>query len=72
MGFVVSRAVGNSVQRHTVQRRLRHLMRESVTGLPDGAAVVIRALPAAAGSSSAELAADLQRALKTARGREGL
>lgn len=67
MGFVVSKAVGNSVVRHRVQRQLRHLMRERVKELPAGARVVVRALPAAAGSSSAELAQDLSAAIGTAR-----
>lgn len=72
MGFVVSRAVGNAVTRHTVQRRLRHLMREVVGELPDGVGVVVRALPAAGDATSAELSADLHRALRTARRRGGL
>lgn len=63
VGFVVSRAVGNSVVRHRVTRRLRHLLRERIGTLPGDCSLVVRALPAAAGSSSAELAEDLDAAL---------
>ncbi|HWE88896.1 MAG TPA: ribonuclease P protein component [Pseudonocardiaceae bacterium] len=64
VGFVVSRAVGNSVVRHRVTRRLRHLVRDRLGTLPGGCALVIRALPSAAGSSSRELGADLDGALR--------
>jgi ribonuclease P protein component len=63
VGFVVSRAVGNSVVRHRVTRRLRHLLRDRIGTLPGDCSLVVRALPAAAGSSSAELAEDLDAAL---------
>lgn len=69
VGFVVSRAVGNSVGRHRVQRRLRHLMRDVVGQLEPGTRVVVRALPAAAGATRAELDADLRDALGRARRR---
>jgi ribonuclease P protein component len=63
IGFVVSKAVGNSVVRNRVQRRLRHLAREHLTSLPGSAVLVIRALPASAEASYAELADDLGRCL---------
>ncbi len=62
-GFVVSKAVGNSVVRNRVQRRLRHLVRSRLPGLPGGAVLVVRALPASATSSSAVLGHDLDRCL---------
>ena len=65
-GFVVSRAVGGSVVRHTVTRRLRHLVRTRLAHLPAGARLVVRALPASAHASSAQLAEDLDRALHRA------
>lgn len=65
-GFVVSKAVGNSVTRHRLTRQLRPLMLRRLTALPPGTDVVVRVLPAAAGSSSADLAADLDRALQAA------
>ena len=71
-GFVVSAKVGNSVVRHRVTRRLRPLVRDRLTALAPGTDLVIRALPAAAGASSAELAADLASGLAAAqRPRQG-
>jgi ribonuclease P protein component len=64
VGFVVSKAVGNSVVRHRVSRRLRHLMRDRLGTLPTGCSLVVRALPAAAVASSAELGVDLDAALR--------
>ncbi|WP_134774638.1 ribonuclease P protein component [Ornithinimicrobium flavum] len=63
VGFVVSKAVGNSVVRHRVVRRLRALVAQRLALLPDGCDVVVRAQPPAAGASSAELAEALDHAL---------
>ncbi len=67
VGFVVSKAVGNSVMRHRVSRQLRHLMADRIGTLPTGCALVVRALPASAGASSSELGADLDGALRRLR-----
>ena len=64
VGLVVSKAVGNSVVRHRVQRRLRHLVREQLDVLPDSALLVVRANPVSAGAASRELGADLERCLQ--------
>jgi ribonuclease P protein component len=64
VGFVVSKAVGNSVVRHRVTRRFRHLLSTRLGTLPAGSSLVVRALPAAASASSAELAVDLDAALR--------
>jgi ribonuclease P protein component len=64
VGFVVSKAVGGAVVRNQVKRRLRHLARERHASLPGSAVLVVRALPAAATASYAELGADLDRALR--------
>ena len=63
VGFVVSRAVGSAVVRNRVKRRLRELMRRRLACLPEGCLLVVRAHPAAAGASQADLAADLDLVL---------
>lgn len=65
-GFVVSTAVGNSVVRHRVTRRLRPLVNDRLPTLPAGTDLVIRALPAAATASSSQLATDLDAGLRAA------
>lgn len=71
-GFVVSKAVGNSVTRNLVVRRLRHLVRDRLDALPQGSRLVIRALPTAAERSSEVLGHDLDYALRRLRSRAGL
>jgi ribonuclease P protein component len=63
LGLVVGRAVGNSVTRHRVTRRLRAQLAARLNRIPAGTAIVVRALPDAAAASSAALGADLDRAL---------
>jgi len=62
-GLIVSRQVGGSVIRHQVSRRLRAQLAERLGLLPAGCRLVVRALPSAAGTSSRELGAQLDRAL---------
>lgn len=64
VGFVVSKAVGPAVVRNRVKRRLRHQARESLSGLPGSAVLVVRALPAAAQASYEQLGEDLDRCLE--------
>lgn len=70
VGFVVSKAVGGSVVRHRVVRRLRALVAARLDHLPDGADVVVRAQPAAATAGSAELGHALDLLLARALGLE--
>ena len=63
VGFVVGKSVGNSVVRHRVSRRLRAVFAGRLDTLPAASATVVRALPDAAGASSARLAADIDGAL---------
>ena len=62
-GFVVGKAVGNSVVRHRVTRRLRAAVREELDRLPPTADLVVRARPEAATADSADLRSDLRRGL---------
>jgi ribonuclease P protein component len=66
VGFIVSKAVGPAVTRNLVKRRLRHLARERLTSLPGCAVLVVRALPASAAATYADLAADFDSALDRA------
>jgi len=67
-GFIIPRAVGPAVIRNKIRRRLRHLVRDLLTQLPPGTALVVRALPDAASRSYEQLGADLSAALAAARG----
>lgn len=60
VGLVVGKAVGNAVVRTRVKRRLRHQTAPLVTMLPTGSILVLRAQPASAGATSAELAEELR------------
>lgn len=64
VGFVVSKAVGNSVVRHRVTRRLRHVVAGRLGTLQPGSTLVVRALPSAAHASSAELGMDFDAAVR--------
>lgn len=66
-GFVVPRAVGGAVVRNQVKRRLRHLVRDRLAGLPDGTVLVVRALPGAGAMPYQQLGIDLDGALAAAR-----
>ena len=66
VGLIVSRAVGGAVDRNLVKRRLRALVKSRLARLPAGSRVVVRALPPAARAASSDLAADLDRALRSA------
>ena len=63
MGFVVSRAVGNSVTRNRVERRLRHILADRRKVLPAGSLLVVRANPRSARASFQDLTADVDRVL---------
>jgi ribonuclease P protein component len=58
-GFVVGKAVGNSVVRHRVTRRLREVVRAQLHRLPPTADLVVRARPEAGRASFDVLHRDL-------------
>ena len=64
IGFIVNRSVGNSVIRHLVVRRLRHVVKDALQLLPSDVLLVVRAKPAAASASSDLLARDLHSSIK--------
>jgi ribonuclease P protein component len=70
-GFVVNRAVGGSVVRNRVRRRLRHLVAARLDDVPAGSLLVVRALPGAARATSAELRAALEDGIDRAVRRSG-
>jgi ribonuclease P protein component len=55
VGFVVSKAVGNAVVRNRTKRRLRASVATRLDGIPAGYDLVVRANPAAAQATWAEL-----------------
>ena len=65
-GFAVSKAVGGAVVRNRVKRRLRAIMTDLLGTLPEGTKVVVRALPASARATFAELDADVRGATLSA------
>lgn len=67
VGFVVSKAVGNSVVRNRVKRRLRHLTREHLQELPGRGVLVVRANAAAGQVDHSALERDLVRGLERLR-----
>lgn len=62
-GFIISKQVGTAVVRNTVRRRLKAVCADALTRVPEGTDVVIRALPASATATYAELSADVNRCL---------
>ena len=63
LGLIVSKAVGDSVTRHRVSRRLRHIAMSEMKQRPDDLLVVVRALAPAAAASSEELRGEFSAAL---------
>jgi ribonuclease P protein component len=55
VGFVVSKAVGGAVVRNRVKRRLRAIMAGELATLPTGLDLVVRANPASADATFADL-----------------
>ncbi len=62
-GFIISKQVGTAVTRNTVRRRLKAICAETVSGVPEGTDIVIRALPSAATATFDELRGDVRRCM---------
>ena len=65
--FAVGKSVGNSVVRHRLTRRLRHISASNIGLFAQGSDVVVRALP---GSGLAEFH-ELENSFQTAAGKAG-
>jgi len=67
VGFVVPKSqIKRAVGRNRVKRQLRHLMKERLGALPQGARVVVRVKHDALGASSCELGEELDQVLRRA------
>ena len=64
VGLVVSKAVGPAVTRNLVKRRIRASVRDLLGQLEPADVLVIRATPAAAHATYAELSRDLGRCVQ--------
>ncbi|MCV7347079.1 ribonuclease P protein component [Mycolicibacterium rhodesiae] len=64
IGLVVSKSVGNAVQRHQVSRRLRHVARAVLSDLTSDERIVIRALPSSRDAISARLEQQLRASIR--------
>jgi ribonuclease P protein component len=71
IGLVVSKSVGNAVERHRVSRQLRHVVRNVLGDLGPGDRIVIRALPSSRHALSARLEQELRSALRRVNGPAG-
>ena len=67
IGFVVSKSVGNAVDRHRVARRLRHASRAALADLGPTDALVIRALPSSRYAMSLRLEQEITAGVRRAR-----
>ena len=67
IGFVVTKAVGNAVERHRVTRRLRHVVHSVIPDLNPADRIVIRALPSSNSVQSARLEQELRAGVRRTR-----
>ena len=66
-GLIVSKQVGNAVARHRLSRQLRHVCADLAGHLDCDVDIVVRALPASAEASSAQLLKDMESGIVRAR-----
>jgi ribonuclease P protein component len=67
VAFAVGKSVGNSVVRHHITRRLRHIVAHELAQFPAGSFIVVRALPGAATATYAQLEENVAFALAKVR-----
>lgn len=66
LGLIVAKSVGNSVDRHRVSRKLRHVARTLLSDLSPADRVVVRALAGSREATSPRLLQELQAAVRRA------
>ena len=66
---MVSKTVGNAVQRHRVARRLRHAARSVIGELRPGDRIVIRALPGCRDAALTQIEAEMAAGVGSVRRR---
>ncbi|MHC9292479.1 ribonuclease P protein component [Mycobacterium sp. LTG2003] len=71
IGLIVSKSVGNAVERHRVSRRLRHAALTVLSDLHPGDLMVIRARPGSRDVLSPRLEHQLRRAVEKVNERAG-
>ena len=59
VGLIINKSIGGSVQRHSIARQLRHLMRQHISDLDPHTHIVIRVI-----KSSDDYKSDLQTAME--------
>lgn len=60
-GLIISKAVGGSVARHRLARKIRHCLRDCYTQLPQGSLLVVRGLNNAV---NADCASEIKEVVK--------
>lgn len=60
-GLIINKSVGGSVVRHSVARKIRHILHSYLDQLPVGALLVVRVLP---GSQAANFKAELSQIIR--------
>ena len=69
-GLIISKAVGSSVARHRLARKIRHCIRDQYSALPNGALLVVRGLNKSAQADCAdEIATILTNLVRKAKDR---
>jgi ribonuclease P protein component len=72
-GLIINKSVGNSVIRHNVARKIRHLIADNLNSLPTGSLFVIRVLPSVKTSNlKSETSALITTLIKKAKDRSSV
>lgn len=64
VGFIIGKSVGGSVQRHSLARKLRHLLAPEISNLPRSSLLVFRALTGAGKADKNQIALEVANIIK--------